>query len=259
VVNGVRSQIRDFSTTTAPGDEAAALLKIRVEKIQSTIRVFKGSTLMGVVTDTTFTGGKAGVGSFNDSGRFDNFIIKAHVLGEDLTASTNNFLKFLGGTFTVTGGKLQLTAPSTNTGLPNANLAAHITAVPVGDFELFADANAASGSSSSDDVTLVFNFQNVTNYMFVNFSETNSSSTNGVFRVVNSAVTKIRDFGSNVTAPGTARRFSVRKTGSTIRVLRDGSQVGTDINDSTFSGGQVGVGSRDNAATFDNVFVERKR
>jgi hypothetical protein len=29
------------------------------------------------------------------------------------------------------------------------------------------------------------------------------------------------------------------------------------VNDSTFTGGKVGVGSRNNAATFDNFFVEK--
>jgi hypothetical protein len=90
----------------------------------------------------------------------------------------------------------------------------------------------------------------------VNFGEANDAATNGVFRVVNSVVTQIADF-SSLTAPGTARRISVRKTGSTIAVFRDGTQIGSNVNDSTFKGGQMGLGSRDDAATFDNVFVEK--
>jgi hypothetical protein len=259
VVNGTRTQIRDFADTTLPGDFLTPLHKVRIEKVKSTIRVFRDNVLMGVVTDTTFTGGKAGVGSFNDDGRFDNFMVRAHVLGEDLTASSNPFVTMLGGTFAVTGGKLQLTSPSTNTAIANGNIAAHPTLLPTGDFEVFVEGNApATTADVTDDFTVVFNFQNTTNYMFVNFAEANNTAGNGVFRVVNSVVTQIADF-TTLTAPGTARRISVRKTGSNLSVFRDGVQIGSTVSDSTFSGGQMGVGSRNDAATFDNVFVERPR
>jgi hypothetical protein len=41
-------------------------------------------------------------------------------------------------------------------------------------------------------------------------------------------------------------------------VLRNGTQIGPTVTDSTFAEvpGRIGVGSRNNAATFDNVFVE---
>jgi hypothetical protein len=130
--------------------------------------------------------------------------------------------------------------------------------LPAGDFELFVDGNATATSSTTDDFTVVFNFQKATNYMFVNFNETNDTSSNGVFKVVSGVRTQIRDF-TTTTAGGTARRISVRKTGATIKVFKDGTQIGTDVNDSTFSGGTAGVGARNNAASFDNLFVERPR
>jgi hypothetical protein len=256
VVNGVRTQIRDFSTVTAPGDANAALLKIRVEKIRQTIRVFRGNTLMGVVTDSTFKNGKAGVGSFNDSGRFDNFVIRPHLLSEDFTAATSLLAKFLGGTFTVTGGKFQLTAAANNSTLANSNVAVHMTDVP-GDFDLFVDGFAPASAQTNDDFTVVFNFQNVTNYMFVNFGEKDEATANGIFKVVNSVRTKIGTFGTTLTAPGTARRIRLTRAGGTIKVTRDGTQIGPTVTDSTFTGGKVGVGSRNNNATFDNIFVEK--
>ena len=107
------------------------------------------------------------------------------------------------------------------------------------------------------DFTIVFNFQNVTNYMYVNFGERDEATANGIFRVVNSVRTKIGTFGTTVTAPGTARRIRVQRVGASIKVFRDGTQIGPTVNDATFTGGQVGVGSRNNAATFDNFFVEK--
>jgi hypothetical protein len=259
VVNGVRTQLRDFSDTTMPGDFATALHKVRVEKVKTTIRVLRDDVLMGVVTDSTYAGGKAGVGSFNDDGRFDNFTVRAHVIGEDMTAATNPFVKILGGTFAVTGGKLQLTSPSTNVSIANGNVAVHPTLLPAGDFEVFVEGNAAATSADvTDDFTVVFNFQSATNYMFVNFAEANNTAGNGVFRVVNGVVTQIADFATS-TAPGTARRISVRRTGGNIAVFRDGVQMGNTVSDATFSAGKMGVGSRNDAATFDNVFVERPR
>src|SRR5262249_4071892 len=152
--------------------------------------------------------------------------IRAHVLGEDFTAAQNPLVKFLGGTFAVSGGKLRLTSPGTSTSIPNANIAVHPTALPSGDFEIFVDGNAVSSTASNDDFTIVFNFQNTTNYMFVNFGEANDAATNGIFRVVNSVRTQIGDFGTTLTAPGTARRVRIQRTGASIRVLRDGTQIG---------------------------------
>ena len=43
-----------------------------------------------------------------------------------------------------------------------------------------------------------------------------------------------------------------------IRVFREEEQLGTDIVDTTFTFGKIGVGSRNNAATFDHVLVERR-
>jgi hypothetical protein len=256
LLNGTRTQLRDFSPTTPPGDGSAALHKIRIEKIRQTIRVFRGNTLMGEVTDGNFTGGQAGLGSLNNAGRFDNFIIRGHHLSEDFTSTANPFTPFLGGTFSISGGKLRLNNANTGTTLPNSNVTVHGTDLPAGDFELFVDGNATSSTASNDDFTIVFNFQNVTNYMFVNFGEANDANTNGIFRVVNSVRTQVGDFGSTLTSPGTARRIRIQKTGTTIRVLRNGSQIGPTVTDGTFTGGRVGVGSRNNAAVFDNVFVE---
>jgi cytochrome c peroxidase len=60
---------------TAPGGSSASLYSIRIEKRGSHIRVFNGSTLYADVTEGSFSGGFAGVGSLNDSGRFDDFIV----------------------------------------------------------------------------------------------------------------------------------------------------------------------------------------
>jgi hypothetical protein len=48
-----------------------------VEKTDAHIRILKGTTVYADVNDADFSHGRAGVGSLNDSGRFDDFVITA--------------------------------------------------------------------------------------------------------------------------------------------------------------------------------------
>jgi mono/diheme cytochrome c family protein len=75
MLGGVRHKLSSFPAATPPGDESAPLHSIRVEKRGSRIRVFRGSTLYADVTNGHHRGGRAGVGTLNDSGRFDDFVI----------------------------------------------------------------------------------------------------------------------------------------------------------------------------------------
>jgi hypothetical protein len=259
VLNGTRTQIRDFTPLTTPGGSTAPLHAVRVEKIRGTIRVFRDGELMGLVTDTSHSGGKAGVGSFNDGGRFDNFLVQTHLVGEDFAGPANPITRVIGGTYSVSGGKEQLTNPATGLTLPNSNIGVH--AFDLGEarsFELFVDGNAPASSSGFDDFSVIFNFLNEENYYFVNISEGNDAASNGVFRVEAGFRTQIIGFGSNTTPPGTPRRIRVRKINDVITVFRDDVQLGASKVDSTFTQGRVGLGSRNNAATWDNLILERR-
>jgi hypothetical protein len=163
----------------------------------------------------------------------------------------------LGGTFGVTAGKLQLTSPATSLAVPNSNMATHLFELPTNHYEFFVDGNAPASSSSFDDFTVFFNVTDEFNHHFVNISEGNDAASNGLFRVSGGVATQIVGFGSNTTPPGTARRIRVQNIAGTIRVFRDDIALGTPITESQ-TGTKVGVGSRNNAATFDNVFVERR-
>ena len=77
VKNGVKVLLQAFPATTPPGDSSASLHSLRVEKTDARIRVLKGSTVYADVNDFDFSHGRAGVGSLNDSGRFDDFVITA--------------------------------------------------------------------------------------------------------------------------------------------------------------------------------------
>jgi hypothetical protein len=77
VKNGTKVLLQAFPATTPPGSSTATLHSLRVEKTDAHIRVLKGTTVYADVTDAAFIHGRAGVGSLNDSGRFDDFVITA--------------------------------------------------------------------------------------------------------------------------------------------------------------------------------------
>ena len=75
MLGGVKYLLSSFPAATPPGDENAALHSVRIEKRGSRIKVFRGNTLYADVTNGHHRGGRAGVGTLNDSGRFDDFVI----------------------------------------------------------------------------------------------------------------------------------------------------------------------------------------
>jgi hypothetical protein len=67
---GTKTQLVDFgSNVTAP---ASTLHQIKIERAGSSIKVYKGATVLGTASDSTFTNGKVGFGAFNNSASFDN-------------------------------------------------------------------------------------------------------------------------------------------------------------------------------------------
>jgi hypothetical protein len=69
VSNGTVTEIKDFSNTTAA---SSSLYQIKIVRAGSSIKVYRGTTLMGTVTDSTFTSGKVGFGAFNNNATFDS-------------------------------------------------------------------------------------------------------------------------------------------------------------------------------------------
>ncbi len=176
------------------------------------------------------------------------------LISEDFSASANNFTVESGGTWSVSSGKYMLTNTAKDVTAPNGNISVHKTSLAAGDFTLSADASAKASSSSWDDFAIAYNYQDIDNYYFASFNEKDDDNTNGVFKVEDGVVTQIANFSSLITAE-TTYNIKVEKTGDTTKVYRNGSLLST-VKDSTFNGGKVGFGSRNNPATFDNLKVE---
>jgi hypothetical protein len=72
VENGVATKIANFSSVI----NAGTTYNIKVEKTGNTIKVYRNNSLQAAVTDATFSGGRVGFGSRNNSAIFDNLIVE---------------------------------------------------------------------------------------------------------------------------------------------------------------------------------------
>ena len=174
------------------------------------------------------------------------------VISENFTSSAANFTAGSGGTWSVSGGLYNLTNPAASSTNGNGNISFHKNSVS-GDFALTASASVVPTTSNFDDFSIIFNFQNPQNYYYASFNESTDSGANGIFKVSSGVASKIADMGSNITA-GETYPINVVKTGSTVKVYRSNVLQATAANVSGTSG-LVGFGSRNNAATFDNLKV----
>ncbi len=168
-------------------------------------------------------------------------------------ATTPGTFTFTGGAWASAQGKLRLTnAATTGQTTGNENLAMHNTNV-ANNWDLTVEGKAISSNNAFDDFSVVFNYQNATNYYFASFNESNDGNTNGIFRIVNGVQTELVDFATTIT-PGTAYDIKVARRGNVYEVFRDDQKVGT-ATDAAFTSGKVGLGSRNNEVEFDNLVV----
>ncbi len=158
-----------------------------------------------------------------------------------------------GGTWAVSGGRYVLSSPAAGTVADgNGNLAVHATTVS-GDFTLTTTARSPGTSGTFDDFSVVFGYVDTANYYFASFNEGNDANTHGLFRVQAGVITQLADFTS-VISTGVDYSIQVERVGSTLRVSRDGV-LAAQVTDTTFFSGKVGYGSRNDAASFDNLRV----
>ncbi|MFP2904138.1 fibronectin type III domain-containing protein [Pyxidicoccus sp. 3LFB2] len=175
------------------------------------------------------------------------------LISESFDSSAGGMTVVRGGTWAVSGGRYVLSSPAAGTvAQGNGNLAVHATTVS-GDFTLTTTARSTGTSGTFDDFSVVFGYVDTANYYFASFNEGNDANTHGLFRVQAGAITQIADFTS-VISTGVDYSIQVQRTGATLRVSRDGV-LAAEVTDSTFTSGKVGYGSRNDAASFDNLRV----
>ncbi|MES1021697.1 heparin lyase I family protein [Gloeocapsa sp. BRSZ] len=176
-------------------------------------------------------------------------------ISEDFStsASASNFIIQSGGAWSVSNGKYLLTDTlGGSSPYHNRNVSVHKNSLPE-SFTLTVDASSTPTSSNWDDFSIIFNYQDVNNYYFAGFNESDNGQTHGIFKVVGGVSTQLANFNSTIQA-GTSYNIKVERTRDTINVYRNGSLQGT-AKDTTFTRGRAGLGSYNNSATFDNLSV----
>ena len=130
----------------------------------------------------------------------------------------------------------------------------------VGDFTMTVDAAAGSASTTGtgSNYAIVFGYQSVGNYYFMEFNAISGAT--GLYKVVGGAAPSLI---AAATSGGQIldtnyHAIKIQRTGTSITVWYDGQDVfgvGVSITDATFIGGQIGLGALNDAAYFDNVVV----
>jgi len=170
--------------------------------------------------------------------------------------STAGQFNAVDGTWATSGGKYRITKANTGASAGLNNRA--VDAVYVnGDFTLNAVGSATATSDSHDNFAVTFNWVDPSNYYFASFAESNDNTVSGIFKVQNGYNTQIGDITSLI-RPGQSYPVRVERDKEAIRVYLNNTLAG-QTNDLTFVSGWLGVGARNNTATFDDFVVTTPR
>ncbi|MCH6259044.1 hypothetical protein MLD52_20985, partial [Puniceicoccaceae bacterium K14] len=174
-------------------------------------------------------------------------------IAEDFSSESSDFTAVSGGSWDVSAGRYVLTSPATGGAGLLGNLSVHSVMLS-GDYTASAIVNITGTTSVWNDAAIVFDFQDAGNYYFVSLNESDDGDTMGVFRVEGGVSTEIFDLAGLSIVSDTDYVLEVVRSGSLIVVSLDGSQV-VSVSDGAFSGGQIGFGSRNDGAQFDDILV----
>jgi hypothetical protein len=173
--------------------------------------------------------------------------------------SQSNFTAIKGGTWRVTNGRYVLSNPASaqsgnaNISVHNKPLTNHPFPIVPEVFDLKVDASARPTAGSTDSFSIIFTYKDVDNYAYASFSETNTATTNGIFKVTNGVAAELTDFTATTPA-GDLNNIKILKRGSTADVWLGGSLIGS-VTDPSFVNSKIGFGTLNNEAEFDNLHV----
>ena len=167
-------------------------------------------------------------------------------------SAAERFEVISGGRWRVENGVYKLSRPGSKR-KANGNVSVHVTPVS-GDFSLTARAQARSTKIVTDDFSVIFGYQNLKNYCYASYGETNDDRTSALFRVRDGKVTQLADITTPI-EPGQFHRIGIEVDGDEVRVNLDGQRV-TTATGSGCGDGQVGFGSANDAGKFDDLVVQ---
>jgi subtilisin family serine protease len=215
------------------------------------LKFYVNGELILAINDTSFSTGKAGLITKGVTASFDDVVVTSSRIGERFSSTTVPFT-VAGGTWGVVSSTYQITAPSTATTTHLNTRALHNTSIS-GDFTLMVDASVVNTSTTWKDFDIIFGYKDTNNYYFASFNQSDSTNTHGIFKVQNGVSTQLENFGATIT-PETTYKVDIRRMGNLIQVYLNGTFYG-EAEDSTFTSGKVGFGSKSDKAIFDNLII----
>ncbi|MFS0723772.1 Ig-like domain-containing protein [Paenibacillus sp. 1P07SE] len=175
----------------------------------------------------------------------------AVLIQEDFSEGAGNFEEIAGGIWSVVNGRYVLDSPDNV--LPHGNMSVHTTELD-GSYMINVDAgNTTAGGFR--DFSVLLEYQDPQNYYYVSLSQNINPDpqNNGIFRYQNGVLTELADITKQVMG-GMMHNITIRRNGLEIGAYVNGELVAV-ATDSTFRGGRVGLGSRNDPSIFDNLIV----
>lgn len=255
-----------FKQPVPPGPDATFSAGItytmKVQRIENSLLVYENGVLIASVLDTTFTNGKVGFGDRapqdGHSVTFSNVTLtQANLTGvqEDFSVGAGDFT-VAQGTWTTSGGLYQVTGNGTYTF--SAALSLLTSAIASDYFTISAEGQINSTPSGWDNMNIVFNYQDINNYYYVNACEDYNGTWDGLYKVKGGTKSALVTWTTTFT-PGVTYALKVQKVGNVISVYSNNTLIGT-ATDSDFISGQIGFGTSQpttglKTAIFDNIVV----
>ena len=261
-VNGIETILATHPNPTIVTNDYVSLA---VVTLNGEIRIKANEQEIFKVTDTTFLSGKVGLGARNDAVYFADVTISENVAdSQDFIDDFNDNIldgwtafntprwstKFYGDSYRLFLNTTQYSSPTEH----DLGEVIVVDTLTVSDFSFECDLKSTEPSSNSGaDLAVVFGYQDSQNYYYVLFNRT---SGNTVFRRLQSGIAYDIDSYSGSTLPDntTWHHVSITRQNGNVDVLYDGQSIlqGSDL---TFTDGQIGVGSKNDAGYFDNIVV----
>lgn len=121
------------------------------------------------------------------------------------------------------------------------------------DFSMKARTDEVLGPYTAADYVVIFAYRNEANYYYMMFSR--YADNNELYRVVDGVRQLVAEASGGSFADNAFHQVDIRRRGSLIEVFFDGSSYLT-AEDDTFGEGAIGIGSYNDAASFDDISVQ---
>jgi outer membrane biosynthesis protein TonB len=167
----------------------------------------------------------------------------------------SSFDELTGGQWKVVRKRLEFRS-SRSSSVPGNSGRAVYKSYLTGNYAYTVKAKVKDSRGKFDGFSVIFGFKDRDNYYYANLNEGDNQFINGIFQVENGQVHELTSF-TKKTEAGLYYTVTVQVSGNLVTVYRNNKQLGA-ITVPTDTAGRVGIGSRNNDITADDLAVVRK-